>query len=54
MALSFEKPKAMLILSNAKESRLIENKTDLNINIDGTQVKNTAQGKLLGEIIDKN
>ena len=54
MALSFEKSKAMLILSNEKESRLTENETDLNIIIDGTQIKNTAQEKLLGVIIDKN
>ena len=53
MASSFEKSKAMLILSNAKESRLIENETDLNIIIDGTQIKNTAHEKLLGVIIDK-
>ena len=53
MALSFEKSKAMLTLSNAKESRLIENETDLNIIIDGTQIKNTAHEKLLGVIIDK-
>ena len=43
----------MLILSNAKESRLTENETDLNINIDGAQIKNTAQEKLLDVIIDK-
>ena len=40
--------------SNAKESRLTENETDLNIIIDRTQIKNTAQEKLLGVIIDKN
>ena len=54
MALSFEKSKAILTLSNAIESSLTENQTDLNISIDGTQIKNTAQEKLLGVIIDKN
>ena len=54
MALSFEKTKAMLILSNAKESHLTENETDLNINIDRTQKKKIAPEKPLGVIIDKN
>ena len=44
----------MLSLSNAEESSLTGNETDLNINIDGTQIKNTAQEKLLGVIIDTN
>ena len=43
MALSFEKTKAMLILSKAKESRLAENEIDINININGTQIKNTTR-----------
>ena len=30
---------AMLILSNAKELRLAENEIDININLDGTQIK---------------
>ena len=54
MALSFEKTKAMLILSKAKESRLAENEIDINININGTQIKNTKQEKLLGVVIDNN
>ena len=54
MALSFEKTKAMLILSEAKESRLAENDIDINININGTQIKNTKQEKLLGVVIDNN
>ena len=45
MALSFEKNKAMLILSKAKESRLAETEIDINININGTQIKNTKQEK---------
>ena len=47
MALSFEKTKAMLILSNAKESRLTENETDLNINIDRTQKKKNCTRKTI-------
>ena len=54
MALSFEKTKAMLILSKAKESRLTETEIDINININGTQIKNTKQEKLLGVLIDNN
>ena len=54
MALSFEKTKAMLILSKAKESRLAETEIDINININGTQIKNTKQEKLLGVLIDNN
>ena len=46
MALSFEKNKAMLILSNAKELRLAEDEIDLNLNLDGTQIQNTKQEKL--------
>ena len=48
-----KKTKAMLILSNAKESRLTENDTYLNINIDGTQIKK-AQEKRFSVIIDTN
>ena len=44
----------MLILSKAKESRLAENEIDINININGTQIKNTKQEKLLGVVIDNN
>ena len=54
MALSFEKTKAMFILSKAKESRLAETEIDINININGTQIKNTKQEKLLGVVIDNN
>ena len=54
MTLSFEKNKAMLILSNAKELRLAEDEIDLNLNLDGTQIQNTKQEKLLGVIIDNN
>ena len=54
MALSFEKNKAMLILSNSKELRLAEDEIDLNLNLDGTQIQNTKQEKLLGVIINKN
>ena len=54
MALSFEKTKAMLILSKAKESRLDETEIDIKININGTQMKNTKQEKLLGALIDNN
>ena len=54
MALSFEKTKAMVILSNAKELRLAEDEIDLNLNLDGTQIQNTKQEKLLGVIIDNN
>ena len=43
----------MLILSKAKESHLAENDID-NINITGTQIKNTKQEKLLGVLIDNN
>ena len=44
----------MLILSKAKESRLAENEIDINININGRQIKNTKQEKLLGVVIDNN
>ena len=44
----------MLILSEAKESRLAENDIDINININGTQIKNTKKEKLLGVVIDNN
>ena len=54
MALSFKKTKTMLILSNAKELRLAEDEIDLNLNLDGTQIQNTKQEKLLGMIIDNN
>ena len=54
MALSFEKTKAMVILSKAKESRLAQTDIDINININGTQIKNTKQEKLLGVVIDNN
>ena len=54
MALSFEKTKAMLILSKPRESRLAETEIDINININGTQIKNTKQEKLLGVLIDNN
>ena len=40
MPLSFEKTKAMLILSKAKESRLAETEIDINININGTKIPN--------------
>ena len=53
MALSFEKNKAMLILSKAKEC-LAETEIDINININGTQIKNTKQERLLGVLIDNN
>ena len=52
MALNFEKTKAMLILSKANESRLAETEMDINININGTQIKNTKQEK--GVLIDNN
>ena len=54
MALSFEKTKAMVILSNAKELRLAVDEIDLNLNLDVTQIQNTKQEKLLGVIIDNN
>ena len=54
LALSFEKIKAMLILSKAKASRLAETEIDINIKINGTQIKNTKQEKLLGVLIDNN
>ena len=54
MDLSFEKNKAMLILSNAKESRLGEDEIDLDLNLDGTQIQNTKQENLLDVIIDNN
>ena len=44
----------MLILSKAKESRWAENEIDINININGIQIKNTKQEKLLGVLIDNN
>ena len=44
----------MVILSNAKELRLAEDEIDLNLNLDGTQIQNTKQEKLLGVIIDNN
>ena len=54
MDLSFEKNKAMLILSNATESRLGEDEIDLDLNHDGTQIQNTKQENLLDVIIDNN
>ena len=54
MALSFEKNQSYVILSNAKELRLAEEEIDLNLNLDGTQIQNTKQEKLLGVIIDNN
>ena len=46
--------KAMLILSNAKESRLGEDEIDLNLNLDGTQIQNIKQEQILGVIIYNN
>ena len=37
---------------NAKESRLAKNEVDLNLNLGGTQIKNTKEEQLLGLIID--
>ena len=43
MALSFEKTKATVILSKAKESRLAENEIDININNNGSQINNQTR-----------
>ena len=46
MALSLKKTKAMLLLSKAKESRLAENEIDINMNINGTQIKKYQTRKI--------
>ena len=54
MIINTDKTKGMLLTTHAKQSTLTDDDKDLNITMQGKQIKSASEEMLLGVIIDSN